>query len=120
MIGVLGVVAASSPGEPCRLAPLQAAHRCRVGALSFTFWEQLRDRAPRAVCTRAASCSAAAFVTTYNYVTYHLLAAPYSLSHTAVGFIFLVYLVGIFASAWIGSLADRVGRAHVLLPRWST
>ena len=40
----------------------------------------------------------------------YLLAEPYSLSQAAVGFIFIVYLVGIFASAWIGSIADRVGR----------
>src|SRR4029077_19478483 len=48
------------------------------------------------------------------YVTYHLLAEPYSLSHTVVGFIFIVYLVGIVSSAWIGSLADRVGRRTML------
>jgi YNFM family putative membrane transporter len=54
-------------------------------------------------------------VTTYNYVTYHLLEPPYSLSHAAAGSIFVVYLVGIFASAWIGSLADRVGRGRMLL-----
>lgn len=54
------------------------------------------------------------FVSTYNYVTYHLLEAPYSLSHAAVGFIFVVYLVGIFASAFIGSRADAVGRPRML------
>jgi hypothetical protein len=31
-----------------------------------------------------------------------------------VGFIFVVYLVGIVASAWIGSIADRAGRRLVL------
>lgn len=56
-----------------------------------------------------------AFVTTYNYATYHLLDAPYSLSQSATGLIFLVYLGGIFASAWIGSLADRAGRGRMLL-----
>jgi YNFM family putative membrane transporter len=54
-------------------------------------------------------------VTTYNYVTYHLLDAPYRLSQSAVGLIFIVYLVGIFASAWIGARADRVGRERMLL-----
>jgi YNFM family putative membrane transporter len=53
-------------------------------------------------------------VATYNYVTYHLLAEPYALSHAAVGFIFVVYLVGIVASAWVGSVADRAGRRFVL------
>jgi MFS transporter, YNFM family, putative membrane transport protein len=55
-----------------------------------------------------------AFVSAYNYVTYHLLAPPYSLSHKFVGSIFVVYLLGIFAAAWVGSLADRVGRGRML------
>ncbi len=53
-------------------------------------------------------------MTTYNYVAYRLLGEPYSLSQAAVGFIFIVYLVGIFASAWIGSRADRVGRSTMV------
>jgi YNFM family putative membrane transporter len=54
------------------------------------------------------------FVTTYNYVSYHLLDPPYSLSHTAVGFVFVIYLIGIFASAFIGGRADRVGRGRMV------
>jgi YNFM family putative membrane transporter len=56
-----------------------------------------------------------AFVTTYNYITYHLLEPPYSLSQSAVGLIFTVYLVGIFASAWIGARADKFGRGRMLV-----
>ena len=55
------------------------------------------------------------FVTTYNYVTYYLLDPPYSLSHAKVGLIFIVYLFGISASAWIGALADRTGRQRMLM-----
>jgi YNFM family putative membrane transporter len=51
-----------------------------------------------------------AFVTTYNYVAYHLIEGPYALSQAAAGSVFVVYPVGIFASAFIGSRADRVGR----------
>ena len=88
-------------------------HPLRIGALSFTFWEQLRD--PRLVPLYCEGfLLGGAFVATYNYVTYHLLAEPYFLSHAAVGFIFVVYLVGIVASAWIGSIADRTGRRFVL------
>jgi YNFM family putative membrane transporter len=54
-------------------------------------------------------------VTTYNYITYHLLDPPYSLGQTGVGLIFSVYLVGIFASAFIGARADRVGRGRMLV-----
>ena len=54
------------------------------------------------------------FVTVYNYISYRLLAPPYSLSQSAVGSIFLVYLIGIGSSAWVGNLASRVGRRRVL------
>ncbi|MDP9457490.1 MAG: MFS transporter [Actinomycetota bacterium] len=54
------------------------------------------------------------FVALYNYVGYHLLGAPYGLSQTEVGWIFVLYLVGTFSSAWMGRLADRFGRGRVL------
>ncbi|MGE8286470.1 MAG: MFS transporter [Stenotrophomonas sp.] len=54
------------------------------------------------------------FVTLYNYLGYHLLAPPYGLSQTVVGLIFTVYLVGSFSSAWMGQLANRLGRGPVL------
>ena len=54
------------------------------------------------------------FVALYNYVGYHLLGEPYNLSQTEVGWIFVLYLVGTFSSAWMGRLADRLGRARVL------
>jgi len=54
------------------------------------------------------------FITVYNYISYRLLAPPYSLSQTVVGSIFLVYLIGIGSSAWVGNLAGRLGRRRVL------
>jgi YNFM family putative membrane transporter len=54
-----------------------------------------------------------AFVTIYNYVSFHLLAAPYSLSQSAVGAIFLFYIIGSFSSTWFGRLAGRLGRRKV-------
>ena len=50
----------------------------------------------------------------YNYLGFRLLAPPFSLSQTAVGAIFAVYLVGSASSAWIGHLAGRFGRRKVL------
>ncbi|MEO8489148.1 MFS transporter [Pseudomonas sp.] len=58
-----------------------------------------------------------AFVTMFNYIGYRLLAAPYDLSQAVVGLLSLVYLSGIYSSAKIGSLADRLGRRRVL---WCT
>ena len=58
-----------------------------------------------------------AFVTMFNYIGYRLLADPYDLSQAVVGLLSLVYLSGIYSSAKIGSLADRLGRRRVL---WAT
>ena len=45
-----------------------------------------------------------AFVTTYNYIGFHLAAPPFSLSQTAIGFVFVIYLLGAVASAVAGDL----------------
>ncbi|CAM3819438.1 MFS transporter [Bordetella sputigena] len=54
------------------------------------------------------------FVTIYNYAGFRLLAPPYALSQAAISAIFTVYVVGIFASALFGRLADRHGRGLML------
>ena len=55
-----------------------------------------------------------AFVTIYNYIAFRLAAAPYGLSHAAIAAIFVVYLIGSFASTWGGHLGGRYGRRKVL------
>jgi YNFM family putative membrane transporter len=53
------------------------------------------------------------FITIYNYVSFRLLAPPYSLSQSKVGAVFLFYIVGSFVSTWFGQLAGRLGRRRV-------
>ena len=55
------------------------------------------------------------FVTLYNYVGYRLIAAPFNLSQTEIGAIFVVYLTGVVASPWSGKMADIFGRGRVLI-----
>lgn len=55
-----------------------------------------------------------AFVTLYNYISFHLMAAPYRLSSSLVGWIFLLYAFGTLSSAYMGRLADRHGRRPML------
>ena len=57
------------------------------------------------------------FVTLFNYIGYRLLADPYNMNQALVGLLSIVYLSGIYSSAKIGSLADRLGRRRVL---WAT
>lgn len=54
------------------------------------------------------------FVTVFNYISYRLALPPYALSQSAVGAIFLVYLIGIPAPPWFGALSGRIGHAPVL------
>ena len=56
------------------------------------------------------------FVTTYNYIGFRLAAPPYSLSQTAIGFVFVIYLLGTVASTVAGDLAGRFGRRRVIVP----
>jgi predicted MFS family arabinose efflux permease len=52
-------------------------------------------------------------VAMFSYVTFHLSAAPYSLSTAALGWLFVVYLVGAgimpFAGRWIDARGHRAG-----------
>ncbi|RWR09278.1 MFS transporter [Siminovitchia fortis] len=50
------------------------------------------------------------FVTIYNYLGFKLAEPPYLLSMTIIGWMFIVYLVGTFSSAWFGVLGDKFGR----------
>jgi YNFM family putative membrane transporter len=53
-------------------------------------------------------------VTTYNYIGFRLEAAPFSLSQTAIGLVYCIYLIGAVASAVMGELAGRYGRRRVI------
>lgn len=55
------------------------------------------------------------FVAVYNMLGFRLLAAPFGLSQSVVGLVFLLYLAGTVSSAAAGRLADRVGRKPVLV-----
>lgn len=58
----------------------------------------------------------AAFVTVYNYLGFRLIDAPFNLSQTTAGLLFIAYTAGSFSSAAAGRLVDRFGRPRVLLP----
>lgn len=55
-----------------------------------------------------------AFVTVYNYLPYRLAAPPFQLGSSAIGAIFVVYLLGAASSAAAGRLNDRYGRPLIL------
>ena len=54
------------------------------------------------------------FVTLFNYIGYRLIGSPFRLDQTSIGLLSVVYLSGIYSSAQIGALADKLGRRKVL------
>ena len=54
------------------------------------------------------------FVALFNYIGFRLAAAPFSLSSTVIGLLFVVYLAGIFSAGWAGRLVPRFGARNVL------
>jgi MFS transporter, YNFM family, putative membrane transport protein len=50
------------------------------------------------------------FICTFTFVSFHLAAAPYNLSASWLGAIFVVYLVGSALSPWTGWAVTRFGR----------
>lgn len=55
------------------------------------------------------------FVTLFNYATFRLSAAPYSLNQTQISLIFLVFGFGMLSSSMAGRCADRFGRKPLLI-----
>ncbi|MCS1393414.1 MFS transporter [Lysinibacillus boronitolerans] len=91
-----------------------SARPLQLKALTKTLLQHLRD--PSMLCLYGMGfLLMGSFVTLYNYIGFKLMAPPYNLSATIVGWIFVIYLVGTFSSAWFGSLADRFGRQRMLL-----
>lgn len=54
------------------------------------------------------------FVSIYNYLTFRLEAAPFSLSHFFIAFIFLMYIFGVFGTIITSRLSGRFKRADIL------
>ena len=113
VIGVLALVAAAvfwkyaPASRHFRRTPLQAA------GFAGGFILHLRDAALPWLFLEGFLLMGG-FVTLFNYISYRLLAAPYHLSQTVVGSVSAVYLAGIYSSARVGALADRLGRRRVL------
>lgn len=54
------------------------------------------------------------FVSVYNYLTFRLEAAPFSLSHFIIAFIFLMYVFGVFGTMIVGRLSKRFPANNIL------
>ena len=109
-LGLLSAVAAIllMPGSR-RFAPAPSSAR----ALARTSARLLRDPAQLAFYAIAATAMGS-FTAAFNAIGFRLTAAPYNLPLSVVGFVFLVYGVGILTSPAAGRLAGRIGRRLVV------
>ena len=115
VIGVLGVISALVFWQ--RL-PASRNFRARAATPARIFADTLaiyRDPGLPALFL-VAFLAMGGFVGLYNFLGFRLLEAPYGLGQSAIGAIFLLYLVGTWASAASGRLAERRGRRKVLWP----
>ena len=55
------------------------------------------------------------FICTFTFVSFHLAAAPYNLSASWLGAIFVVYIVGSALTPWTGWAVGRFGRRQFMV-----
>jgi YNFM family putative membrane transporter len=115
-LSIMGVIALGAACVFWKILPPSRNFRARplnAGTLLDGFVLQFRD-AGLPLLFLEGFLLMGAFVTLFNYIGYRLLADPYNLSQAVVGLFSVVYLSGIYSSAKIGALADKLGRRNVL------
>lgn len=86
----------------------RAPHRHSAERRASSFGSHLRN--PQLIATYAIGfCVLFTQVAMFTYVTFHLAAPPFSLSTAALGWLFVVYLVGAVATPFGGRWIDRYG-----------
>lgn len=91
-----------------RWLPAEPAVRERAGAATGSFSHLFRNRRLIATCA-VGFCVLFTQVAMFTYVTFHVAAPPYSLSTVALGWLFVVYLVGAVVTPFSGRWIDRYG-----------
>lgn len=89
------------------------AHRMRWREIPGTFGHHFRDAGLPWLFLEPFLLMGG-FVCVYNYIGFRLLDPPYSLSQTAIGLIFTVYLAGTASSAITGHAATLLGQRTML------
>jgi predicted MFS family arabinose efflux permease len=95
----------------------RAGHRAAGERRPSSLGEHLRN--PQLIATYGIGfCVLFTQVAMFTYVTFHLAAPPFSLSTVALGWLFVVYLVGAvvtpFGGRWIDRYGHRAGLAYAM------
>jgi YNFM family putative membrane transporter len=121
-LAVLTAVAASViawrlPEEDRDAVRRRAADSAREARSGPGIAQLFRNRQLVATCG-VGFCVLFTQVAMFTYVTFHVAAPPYSLSTVAIGWLFVVYLVGAvvtpFAGWWIDMYGHRAGMASAM------
>ncbi len=105
LIGAAAVAAWLPKGRRRPPVPAKAG-----SALSFPYQVQGMFRNRRLVATFAVGFNVLfSLVGVFTWITFHLSAAPFSLSTTALSSLFFVYLIGLVVTPAAGFLITRVG-----------
>lgn len=105
LFGAAAVAAWLPKGRRRPPAPAKAG-----SALSFPYQVQGMFRNRRLVATFAVGFNVLfSLVGVFTWITFHLSAAPFSLSTTALSSLFFVYLIGLVVTPAAGLLITRVG-----------
>lgn len=113
-VGALGVLCAGVVVFVLPASRLRRDQRARAAAL----FAGLRAVLAEPVLLGAYAVGALAmgtFVAVYNAIGFRVAAPPFALSPAVAALLFLAYAAGGVSSTLAGRLADRLGRAHVLL-----
>src|ERR1041385_4163128 len=90
----------------------------RAGSLVAPMLRHLRN--PRLVATYAVGfCVMFSLLATFTFINFYLAAPPFRLSTTALGSIFVVYLVGAVITPVAGRAIDRMGHRFALVAAFS-
>jgi len=107
LVGALAIRAWLPPGR-------RFARSRRAGSGARAIWSHLRD--PRLLATYAVGfCVMFTLLGTFTYVNFYLSTPPFSLSTTALGSLFVVYLVGAVVTPSAGRWIDRRGHRFALV-----
>jgi len=86
----------------------------RAGSAVAPMLRHLRN--PRLVATYAVGfCVMFTLLATFNYINFYLAAPPFRLSTAALGWIFVVYLIGAVITPGAGRAIDRMGHRFALV-----
>jgi len=113
-IGILGIVASAIFSVSLPASARFQPRSLSVSTLLDAYKAHLRDPVILALVLEA-GLVLGILVTVYNYSSFRLLAPPYSLSQTAVGSVFGLYVFGFFSSSLMGLLSHRFSRPRLLL-----